>query len=63
MKLERPAPRRALEIGLALGLVLILAVWVYGEHLSESTLIAFAFIWAGLVVYSLDAWFSLRQRS
>ena len=44
-------------------LVLILAVWVYGEHLSESTLIAFAFIWAGLVVYSLDAWFSLRQRS
>ena len=27
MKLERPAPRRALEIGLALGLVLILVVW------------------------------------
>ena len=44
-------------------LVLILAVWVYGEHLSESTLIAFAFIWAGLVVYSLDAWLSLRKRS
>ena len=44
-------------------LVLILAVTVYGEHLSESTLLAFAFIWAGLVVYSLDAWFSMRQRS
>ena len=27
MKLERPAPRRALEIGLSLGLVLILVLW------------------------------------
>ena len=43
-------------------LVLILAITVYGEHLSDSTLLAFVFIWAGLVVYSLDAWFSMRQR-
>ena len=44
-------------------LVLILAVWVFGEHLSESTLIAFMFIWAGLVVYSIDAWLSLRKKA
>ena len=43
-------------------LVLTLAVTVYGEHLSASTLIAFTFIWAGLVVYSLDAWLTLRRR-
>lgn len=43
-------------------LVLILAVTVYGEHLSASTLIAFMFIWAGLVVYSIDAWLTLRRR-
>ena len=42
--------------------MLILAVAVYGEHLSHSTLIAFMFIWAGLVVYSIDAWISLRRR-
>ena len=47
---------------LAPTLVLILAVAVYGEHLSHSTLIAFMFIWAGLVVYSIDAWISLRRR-
>ncbi|MCU1726508.1 EamA family transporter RarD [Pseudomonas sp. 7P_10.2_Bac1] len=44
-------------------LVLILAVWVFGEHLSDSTLIAFMFIWAGLVVYSIDAWLSLRRKA
>jgi chloramphenicol-sensitive protein RarD len=43
-------------------LVLTLAVLVYGEHLATSTAITFAFIWAGLVIYSVDAWRSLRRR-
>ncbi|RUP89491.1 EamA family transporter, partial [Corynebacterium propinquum] len=38
------------------------AVLLFGEHLASSTLLAFAFIWAGLVVYSLDAWMSVRKR-
>jgi len=44
-------------------LVLTLAVLVYGEHLATSTAITFAFIWAGLVIYSVDAWRSLRRRA
>ncbi|MFJ4143342.1 EamA family transporter RarD [Pseudomonas sp. NPDC089734] len=44
-------------------LVLALAVLVYGEHLSSNTVITFACIWAGLVVYSVDAWLSLRKRT
>lgn len=44
-------------------LVLTLAVLVYGEHLATSTSITFAFIWAGLVIYSIDAWRSLRRRA
>lgn len=42
-------------------LVLILAVSVFGEHLSEATLMAFMFIWAGLAVYTLDAVLTLRR--
>ena len=42
-------------------LVLILAVWVFGEHLSEATLMAFMFIWAGLAIYTLDAVLTLRR--
>jgi chloramphenicol-sensitive protein RarD len=44
-------------------LVLTLAVLVYGEHLATSTAITFAFIWTGLVIYSVDAWRSLRRRA
>jgi chloramphenicol-sensitive protein RarD len=44
-------------------LVLSLAVLVYGEHLAASTLLAFAFIWAGLVVYSVDIWLRSRRRN
>jgi chloramphenicol-sensitive protein RarD len=44
-------------------LVLLQAVLLFGEHLSSSTLVAFMFIWAGLAVYSVDAWLSLRRRS
>ena len=42
-------------------LVLSLAVLVYGEHLAASTLLTFAFIWAGLAVYSVDIWLRSRR--
>ncbi len=48
---------------LAPTLVLLQAVLLFDEHLSSSTLVAFMFIWAGLAVYSVDAWMSLRKRS
>jgi chloramphenicol-sensitive protein RarD len=44
-------------------LVLALAVLVFGEHLSASTLVTFAFIWTGLAIYSVDAWMTLRRRT
>ncbi|MEQ7920046.1 EamA family transporter RarD [Xanthomonas sp. WHRI 1810A] len=44
-------------------LVLSLAVLVYGEHMAPSTIVTFAFIWTGLVIYSVDAWISLRRRT
>ena len=47
---------------LAPTLVLIQAVLLFGEHLSSSTVVALAFIWAGLVVYSIDAWLNMRRR-
>ncbi|WP_440806964.1 EamA family transporter RarD [Pseudomonas syringae] len=43
-------------------LVLLLAVLLYGEHLTTSTIITFAFIWAGLAVYSVDIWLKSRGR-
>lgn len=42
-------------------LVLLLAVFLYGEPLAPAKLLAFACIWAGLAVYSLDAWLTLRR--
>ncbi|NBA96367.1 EamA family transporter RarD [Pseudomonas sp. R5(2019)] len=44
-------------------LVLLQAVFLFDEKLSSSTLVTFAFIWAGLAVYSLDAWLTLRRRA
>lgn len=44
-------------------LVLSLAVLVYGEHLAASTLLAFAFIWTGLAVYSVDIWLRSRRNN
>ncbi len=44
-------------------LVLALAVLVYGEQLTTTTLITFAFIWTGLAIYSVDAWLTMRRRS
>ncbi|MBF8780675.1 EamA family transporter RarD [Pseudomonas fulva] len=48
---------------LAPTLVLLQALWLFDEHLSASSLVAFMFIWAGLVVYSVDIWKSLRKRA
>ena len=48
---------------LAPTLVLLQAVLLFDEHLSSSTLVAFMFIWAGLAIYSVDAWMNLRKRS
>ncbi|MCD5991734.1 EamA family transporter RarD [Pseudomonas sp. CDFA 553] len=44
-------------------LVLALAVLVFKEHLATSTIVTFAFIWAGLAVYSVDAWITSRRRA
>ncbi|MDH1263108.1 EamA family transporter RarD [Pseudomonas sp. GD03944] len=44
-------------------LVLLLAVFVFDEHFDASKLLAFLFIWAGLAVYSVDAWLTLRRRA
>ena len=42
-------------------LVLLGAVLLFNEHLATGTLIAFGFIWAGLVIYSIDAWLTVRK--
>ena len=47
---------------LAPTLVLLQAVWLFDEHLDANSVLAFAFIWAGLLVYSVDIWLSLRRR-
>lgn len=47
---------------LAPTLVLLQAIFLFGEHFQPATLLAFACIWAGLLVYSLDIWLSLRRR-
>jgi len=41
-------------------LMFILAVFAYGEPLSVHQLIAFIFIWAALVVYTMDSIRSLK---
>lgn len=47
---------------LAPTLVLLLAVLLYDEHMNVSIIVTFACIWAGLAIYSIDAWLSLRRR-
>ncbi|WQG60124.1 hypothetical protein RHM66_12695 [Pseudomonas sp. RTB3] len=42
--------------------MLLQAVLLFGEHLAPATLIAFAFIWAGLAVYSVDIGLNARKR-
>jgi chloramphenicol-sensitive protein RarD len=48
---------------LAPTLVLLQAVWLFDEHLDANTLLTFGFIWAGLLVYSVDIYLSLRRRN
>ncbi|WAJ37041.1 EamA family transporter RarD [Pseudomonas sp. GOM7] len=43
-------------------LVMLQAVLLFGERLDPARLMAFACIWAGLVVYSLDIWINSRRR-
>ncbi|WP_263144484.1 EamA family transporter RarD [Pseudomonas sp. RIT-PI-AD] len=42
-------------------LVLLLAIFVFGEHFDPARLLAFVCIWAGLAIYSLDAVLALRR--
>ena len=46
---------------LAPTLVLLLAVLVFKEPFDPSRLLAFLCIWAGLLIYSLDIWLTLRK--
>ncbi len=43
-------------------LVLLQAVFLFGENLESSTLTLFACIWVALFIYSLDIWLNMRQR-
>lgn len=47
---------------LAPTLVLLQAILLFGEPLEPAKLLAFVCIWAGLAVYSVDAWLMLRNR-
>ncbi|MGB4075490.1 EamA family transporter RarD [Pseudomonas sp.] len=47
---------------LAPTLVLLQAIFLFDEHFDPSKLLAFICIWAGLAIYSVDAWLSLRKR-
>lgn len=42
-------------------LVLALAVSIFGEHMPSTTVVTFCFIWAGLIIYSIDAWVAIRR--
>lgn len=46
---------------LAPTLVMLQAIFLFGEHFDPSKLLAFSFIWAGLAVYSVDIWLHLRR--
>ncbi|SNT04732.1 EamA family transporter RarD [Pseudomonas segetis] len=46
---------------LAPTLVLLQAIFLFDEHFDSSKLLAFICIWAGLVIYSVDAWLSIRR--
>lgn len=43
-------------------LMFILATVVYGEPLTDGKLITFAFIWAALAIFCLDAWYNHRKQ-
>lgn len=46
---------------LAPTLVLLQAVFLFGESLDRERLYAFAFIWVALIIYSIDSWLALRR--
>jgi len=48
---------------LAPTLVMLQAVFLFGEHFDPSKLLAFVCIWTGLALYSLDIWLHLRSRA
>lgn len=43
-------------------LVLLIAVVMFHEQLDSTRLLTFLFIWAGLIIYSLDIWLAMRKR-
>ncbi|MCU1717778.1 EamA family transporter RarD [Pseudomonas sp. 5P_3.1_Bac2] len=47
---------------LAPTLVLLQAIFLFNEHFDPSKLAAFICIWAGLLIYSVDAWRSLSKQ-
>jgi chloramphenicol-sensitive protein RarD len=47
---------------LAPTLVLLQAIFLFNEHFDPNKLAAFICIWAGLLIYSVDAWRSLRKQ-
>lgn len=46
---------------LAPTLVLLQAIFLFGEHLDSTRLLSFGCIWLALVVYSLDIWYRLSR--
>ncbi|HEY5892191.1 MAG TPA: EamA family transporter RarD [Chthoniobacterales bacterium] len=46
---------------LAPSMTFLLGVFVYHEAFSSQRLLAFGFIWAGIVVFSIDAWLRSRE--
>lgn len=46
---------------LAPTLVMLQAIFLFGEHFDPNKLVAFCCIWAGLAIYSVDAWMTLRR--
>lgn len=46
---------------LAPTLVLLQAVFLFGEHLDSTRLVSFGCIWLALVVYSVDIWYRLSR--
>jgi chloramphenicol-sensitive protein RarD len=41
----------------------VLAVTFYGETVGNDKLVTFAFIWGGLLLFTLDALYSTRNRA
>jgi len=48
---------------LAPTLVLLQAIFLFGEHLDSTRLVSFGCIWLALVVYSVDIWYRLSRNA